>query len=92
MQLVILINPFEVPAGEEERFLKAWHEADEHLRRAPGFLSTQLHESLDPQAKFRFINVAQWSPQNTSRQPSVQRRSSRSLRPYLSSPTQLSTG
>ena len=60
MQNVILINPFEVPAGEEERFLKAWHEVDEHLRRAPGFRSTRLHESLDSQAKFRFINVAQW--------------------------------
>jgi heme oxygenase (mycobilin-producing) len=65
MQPVTLINPFEVPAGEEERFLKAWHEIDQHLRRAPGFLSTRLHESLDPQAKFRFINIAQWeSPQH----------------------------
>ena len=65
MQTVILINPFEVPAGEEEQFLKAWNEAGELLRHAPGFLSTQLHQSLDPQAKFRFINVAQWeSPQH----------------------------
>ncbi|MBV9688128.1 MAG: antibiotic biosynthesis monooxygenase [Ktedonobacteraceae bacterium] len=64
MQPVVLINPFEVPAGEEERFLKAWHEVAGHMRRAPGFLSTRLHKSLDPQAKFRFINVAQWeSPQ-----------------------------
>ncbi len=65
MQTVILINPFEVPAGEEEQFLKSWNEAAELLRHAPGFLSTRLHESLDPQAKFRFINVAQWeSPQH----------------------------
>jgi len=62
---VTLINPFEVPAGEEEQFLKEWHEAADHLRHAPGFISTRLHESLDPQAKFRFINVAQWeSPQH----------------------------
>ena len=65
MQTVILINAFEVPAGEEEQFLKAWNEAAELLRHAPGFLSTRLHESLDPQAKFRFVNVAQWeSPQH----------------------------
>src|SRR6266849_5582082 len=65
MQTAILINPFEVPAGEEEQFLKAWNEAAELLRHAPGFLSTRLHESLDPQAKFRFVNVAQWeSPQH----------------------------
>jgi len=60
MQNVILINPFEVPAGEEEQFLKAWHEVGEYMRRVPGFRSTRLHQSLDPQAKFRFINVVQW--------------------------------
>ena len=60
MQTVTLINSFEVPAGREEEFLKAWHEEAEHLRHAPGFLSTRLHESLDPKAAFRFINVAEW--------------------------------
>ncbi|HEX6484860.1 MAG TPA: antibiotic biosynthesis monooxygenase family protein [Ktedonobacteraceae bacterium] len=65
MQTVTLINPFEVPAGEEEQFLKAWREVSEYMRQAPGFLSTRLHKSLDPQAKFRFINVAQWeSPEH----------------------------
>jgi heme oxygenase (mycobilin-producing) len=65
MQPVILINSIEVPTGEEERFLAAWHQTDEYMRHAPGFLSTRLHQSLDPQAKFRFINVAQWeSPQH----------------------------
>jgi heme oxygenase (mycobilin-producing) len=65
MQTVILINPFEVPMGKEEEFLQAWREAAEHLRHAPGFLSTRLHESLDPQTKFRFVNVAEWeSPQH----------------------------
>jgi len=60
MQTVILINPFEVPAGKEEEFLQAWREAAEYLRQAPGFLWTRLHESLDPQAKFRFVNIAEW--------------------------------
>ena len=46
---VVLINPFEVPQGQEEAFLKGWHEAAKVLRQAPGFLSTRLHESLDPQ-------------------------------------------
>jgi len=65
MSPVVLINPFEVPQGQEEAFLKGWREAAEHLRQAPGFLSTRLHESLDPQAKFRFVNVAEWaSPQH----------------------------
>jgi heme oxygenase (mycobilin-producing) len=65
MSPLVLINPFEVPQGQEETFLKGWHEAARVLRQAPGFLSTRLHESLDPQAKFRFVNVAEWeSPQH----------------------------
>src|SRR5229473_8095048 len=65
MSTIVLINPFEVPQGQEEAFLKGWHEAADYLRQAPGFLSTRLHESLDPQAKFRFVNVAEWeSPQH----------------------------
>lgn len=65
MQKTILINSFEVPQGKEEEFLQAWKEAAEHLRHEPGFLSTQLHQSLDPQARFRFVNVAEWeSPQH----------------------------
>lgn len=65
MQTVILINPFEVPEGKEEEFLKMWQEAAELLRHAPGFVATRLHESLDPKAKFRFVNVAEWeSPQH----------------------------
>lgn len=60
MQPYILINPFEVPQGQEEQFREAWRAAAEYLRHAPGFLSTRLHESLDPAAKFRFVNIAEW--------------------------------
>lgn len=60
-----LINAFEVPPGQEEDFLKAWNEALEYMRQAPGYISTRLHKSLDPRARFRFVNVAQWqSPQH----------------------------
>ena len=65
MPAVMLMNPFEVAEGQEEEFLKKWREAAEFLRHAPGFVSTRLHESLDLQATFRFINVAEWeSPQH----------------------------
>src|SRR5215813_10265243 len=57
---VTLINPFEIPAGQEEQFIQSWHETAAVMRAAPGYISTRLHKSLDPQAKFRFINVAQW--------------------------------
>ena len=60
MSKVILINPFAVPAGKEEACLAFWETAAEFMRRQPGFISTRLHEALSPQAKFHFINVAQW--------------------------------
>jgi quinol monooxygenase YgiN len=35
------------------------------MQNAAGFISTHLHQSLDPQAKYRFINMAEWvSPQH----------------------------
>jgi heme-degrading monooxygenase HmoA len=61
----ILINPFEVPRGQEEEFLRHWQAAAAQMQKAAGFISTRLHQSLDPQAKYRFINVAEWeSPQH----------------------------
>jgi len=64
MPNVVLINPFEVPEGQEEAFLAGWRAAAELLQQAEGFISTRLHKSLDPTTKFRFVNVAEWtSPQ-----------------------------
>ena len=62
---VILINPFEVPAGtDDEEFLRGWQRAADYMQRQPGFVSTRLHRALAPDARFRFVNVAEWeSPQ-----------------------------
>ncbi|OLB65944.1 MAG: hypothetical protein AUI10_04630 [Actinobacteria bacterium 13_2_20CM_2_72_6] len=57
---VVLINAFEVPAGEDEAFLDGWQKAREFLRAQPGYLSTRLHRSLAPNADFRYVNVAVW--------------------------------
>lgn len=57
---VVLINPFEVPQGQEDAFLQGWRAAASHFMQAPGFIATRLHESLDPQTRFRFVNVAEW--------------------------------
>ena len=63
---VILINPFEVPADvPDESFLEGWQRAADFMRQQPGFLSSRLHRALAPDARFRFINVAEWaSPQD----------------------------
>ena len=59
---VILINPFEIPEGaDEEDFLRGWERAADYMRQQPGFVSSRLHRALAPDARFRFINVAEWS-------------------------------
>lgn len=57
---VILINPFEVAADQDERFLSDWEGARGMLAAQPGYMGTRLHRSLGP-ADFRFVNVARWS-------------------------------
>ncbi|HXS45387.1 MAG TPA: antibiotic biosynthesis monooxygenase family protein [Solirubrobacteraceae bacterium] len=57
---IVLINPFEVPAGDDERFVAAWHRARDTLADAPGYLGTRLYRSAGP-ADFRVVNVARWS-------------------------------
>ena len=63
---VILINPFDLPEGiDDEQFLRGWERAADYLRQQPGFHSSRLHRALAPDARFRFINVAEWaSPQD----------------------------
>jgi antibiotic biosynthesis monooxygenase (ABM) superfamily enzyme len=59
MTTATLINCFEVSAEEDERFLALWQQADELLRSRGGYRSTRLHKALGPQARFRYINVAE---------------------------------
>jgi heme-degrading monooxygenase HmoA len=65
-EMVVLINPFEVPAEtSDEEFLAGWERAAAYLQAQPGFVGTVLHRALSPDdAPFRFVNVAEWeSPQ-----------------------------
>jgi heme-degrading monooxygenase HmoA len=57
---VVLINPFEVPAGADEEFIASWEAARDYLRGQPGYLHTRLHRSILPHADFRFVNIAEW--------------------------------
>jgi heme oxygenase (mycobilin-producing) len=58
---VVLINLFEVPAGADEGFIAAWERGRDFLQAQDGYRSTQLHQSLSPDATFRFVNVAEWA-------------------------------
>ena len=60
MENVVLINPFEVEEGKEDEFLRRWQQAADHMRTQPGFVNTRLHRAVLPDARFRFVNVAEW--------------------------------
>lgn len=66
-ELVVLINAFEVPEGDDEAFLDGWERQRTFLRRQEGYLSTRLHRSLSPDADFRFVNVALWESEQALR-------------------------
>ena len=58
---VVLINPFEVPPGKLEETVAMWEKARDFLKTQPGYISTALHQSSKPDARFLLINVAKWS-------------------------------
>lgn len=60
MDAVQFINCFEVPAGREEVFFALWQEVNAYMSAKPGYVSHRLHRSLAPDARFRFVNYAEW--------------------------------
>ena len=60
MPNVVVINPFEVPPGKEDKALAGWELFAEFFRKQPGYVSTKLHRAISPDARFHLINVAEW--------------------------------
>ncbi len=60
MPAVTFINCFEVPLGRDEEFLAMWREVNAYMRHRDGYIGHRLHRSLSPDARFRFVNVAEW--------------------------------
>lgn len=58
--MIDFINCFTVPAGQEDKFISLWKQANQHMQQQPGYVSHKLYKSLQPDAHFRFINHAQW--------------------------------
>jgi len=61
--MITLVNCFEVPAGREDEFFALWQQVNTYMRAKPGYLEHNLHRSLAPDARFRFVNVARWTSQ-----------------------------
>ena len=57
---VVLINPFEAPSGQDERFLTDWEALRDRFAARQGYLGTRLHRSIGP-ADFRFVDIVRWS-------------------------------
>jgi heme oxygenase (mycobilin-producing) len=64
---VVLINSFEVPAGREADFSAAWHDSAQFMAKQPGYISTRLHRALAGDARYRFVNVAEWASEQDCR-------------------------
>ena len=62
---VVLINAFTVPAEKIDEAIAMWEMARDFLKEQPGYVSTKLHRSLSPDAKYLLINVAQWETSET---------------------------
>jgi heme-degrading monooxygenase HmoA len=61
---VTLINVFSVPQGQEDEFVKWWLGVKAHIIQQEGFISGKFHQSLKPDIRFNFINVAVWENEN----------------------------
>jgi len=59
MSTATLINCFEVSPEHDDRFVALWKQADDLLRSRGGDSSTRLHKAMGPQARFRYVNVAE---------------------------------
>ncbi|MGN6793891.1 MAG: antibiotic biosynthesis monooxygenase family protein [Streptosporangiaceae bacterium] len=55
-----LINSFEVPGDEADKFVAAWEKTRDYLQTQPGYVDTALHQAVSPNADFLFVNVAHW--------------------------------
>lgn len=58
---LVLINAFEVPAADTERFIAAWEQSRDYLSSQPGYVDTALHHAVTPNADFQFVNIARWN-------------------------------
>jgi heme-degrading monooxygenase HmoA len=60
-EAVVLINSFEVPAPDAEKFIVAWEKTRDYLETQPGYIDTALHQAVASDAEFQFVNVAHWA-------------------------------
>jgi heme oxygenase (mycobilin-producing) len=55
-----VIQIFEVPAGQESHFVRAWESARRFLETRNGYIDMQLHHALSRQPDRQLVNVCHW--------------------------------
>jgi deazaflavin-dependent oxidoreductase (nitroreductase family) len=55
---VILVNKFDVPPDDVDRFIAAWTQDAQYFKQQPGYISAQLHRGIAGSGVF--LNVAVW--------------------------------
>ena len=57
---ITVINVFEIPAEQVDKFIAWWRTRAEIMAAAPGFRDARLHRVVSPRARFQLVNVAHW--------------------------------
>jgi heme-degrading monooxygenase HmoA len=57
---ITMINVFEVPAEQVDKFSAWWRTRAEIMAAAPGFRDARLHRAVSSRARFQLVNVAHW--------------------------------
>ena len=57
---ITLINLFDVAPEHDAEFRERWQQVNDYMRGQPGYLGHTLHRAVAPDAKYRYVNVAQW--------------------------------
>jgi heme-degrading monooxygenase HmoA len=46
--------------GRKKEIIDYWEEVAQLMKKAPGYISTALHQAIDENARFHLINWAEW--------------------------------
>ncbi len=78
---VTLINVFEVPDLGLHASIEMWKQSRDFLQTQPGYVSTELHQSIGPDARFMLINVAVWESAEAFRAASAAMKATAGIAP-----------
>ncbi|MFI9772513.1 antibiotic biosynthesis monooxygenase family protein [Streptomyces sp. NPDC052415] len=57
---ITFINIFDIAEDEIDTFIAKWEERSRFTTSAEGFVSAELFRALDPDTRFKVVNVTKW--------------------------------